>query len=89
MVDSIAGCEAYYEELAESRQELSFDIGGIVFKVDDLALQQQLGAVSQAAALGHRQEISGQEEMTVVRGVEVQVGRTGAVTPVARPIRCL
>ena len=84
VVDSIAGCEAYYEELAESRQGLSFDIDGIVFKVDDLALQQQLGAVSRAPRWAIARKFPAQEEMTVVRGVEFQVGRTGAVTPVAR-----
>ena len=84
VVDSIAGCEAYYEELAESRQRLSFDIDGIVFKVDDLALQQQLGAVSRAPRWAIARKFPAQEEMTVVRGVEFQVGRTGAVTPVAR-----
>ena len=84
VVDSIAGCEAYYEELAESRQGLSFDIDGIVFKVDDLAQQQQLGAVSRAPRWAIARKFPAQEEMTVVRGVEFQVGRTGAVTPVAR-----
>lgn len=84
VVDSIAGCEAYYEEVAESRQGLSFDIDGIVFKVDDLALQQQLGAVSRAPRWAIARKFPAQEEMTVVRGVEFQVGRTGAITPVAR-----
>lgn len=83
-VESIEGCEAYYQELALARQDLSFDIDGIVFKVDAFALQEALGSVSRAPRWAIARKFPAQEEMTVLREVEFQVGRTGAVTPVAR-----
>lgn len=83
-VGRIEDCEAYYEELAAERQDLSFDIDGIVFKVDDFALQEALGSVSRAPRWAIARKFPAQEEMTILREVEFQVGRTGAVTPVAR-----
>jgi len=80
----IEDCEAYYEELASARQGLSFDIDGIVFKVDDFAQQEALGSVSRAPRWAIARKFPAQEEMTILREVEFQVGRTGAVTPVAR-----
>ena len=84
VVADIDGCLAYYEQLLSRRDQLAFDIDGIVFKVDELALQQQLGFVSRAPRWGIAHKFPAQEEVTVLRDVEFQVGRTGAVTPVAK-----
>lgn len=79
-----AACEAYYQKLAAQRDGLDYDIDGIVYKVDDFALQRRLGAVSRAPRWAIARKFPAQEEMTQVLDVEFQVGRTGAVTPVAR-----
>ena len=84
MVDSIAGCLAYYQDLLARRDALAYDIDGIVFKVDSLALQGQLGFVSRAPRWAIAHKFPAQEEITLLRDVEFQVGRTGAVTPVAK-----
>lgn len=77
-------CLAYYRSLLERRNELPYEIDGVVFKVDELALQEQLGFVSRAPRWAIAHKFPAQEEMTQVLDVEFQVGRTGAVTPVAR-----
>lgn len=83
-VEGIDACERYYNELSQIRENLGFDIDGIVFKVDVFAEQERLGFVSRAPRWAIARKFPAQEEMTVVLGVEFQVGRTGAVTPVAR-----
>ena len=84
VVTGASGCEGYYERLAAKRDVLDFDIDGIVFKVDSRSLQDQLGFVSRAPRWAIARKFPAQEETTVVRSVEFQVGRTGAITPVAR-----
>lgn len=84
VVVGVEACEDYYQTLAEQRDGLGFDIDGIVYKVDDLALQQRLGFVSRAPRWAIARKFPAQEEMTRVLEVEFQVGRTGAITPVAR-----
>jgi DNA ligase (NAD+) len=84
VVDSIEGCVSYYHALLERRDGLAYDIDGIVFKVDSLALQAQLGFVSRAPRWAIAHKFPAQEEITVLRDVEFQVGRTGAITPVAK-----
>lgn len=83
-VHGLDGCFAYYRRLAERRDALSYDIDGIVYKVDDLALRERLGFVSRAPRWAIARKFPAQEEITRLRAVEFQVGRTGAVTPVAR-----
>ena len=84
VVDDIEACLAYYEQLLSRRDQLAYDIDGIVFKVDELALQEQLGFVSRAPRWAIAHKFPAQEEVTTLRDVEFQVGRTGAVTPVAK-----
>ncbi len=75
---------SYRERLAKLREHLDYEIDGIVFKVDSLGLQQKLGFVSRAPRWAIAYKFPAQEASTVLRSVDFQVGRTGAVTPVAR-----
>ncbi|MCP5123233.1 MAG: NAD-dependent DNA ligase LigA [Pseudomonadales bacterium] len=84
VVQGIEACDEYYQRLAARRDALPYDIDGIVFKVNDLALQQRLGFVSRAPRWAIARKFPAQEEMTRLLDVEFQVGRTGAITPVAR-----
>ena len=84
VVAGVAGCLGYYQRLGEKRQSLAYEIDGVVYKVDSLADQRELGFVSRAPRWAIAHKFPAQEEMTTVAGVEFQVGRTGAVTPVAR-----
>jgi len=75
---------AYYHEVLARRDGLAYEIDGVVFKVNDLSLQQALGFVSRAPRWAIAFKFPAQEELTVLEEVEFQVGRTGAITPVAR-----
>ncbi|MGL5604317.1 MAG: NAD-dependent DNA ligase LigA [Plesiomonas sp.] len=75
---------AYYADILARRDQLNFDIDGVVIKVDDLALQTQLGFVARAPRWAIAVKFPAQEELTTVLDVEFQVGRTGAITPVAK-----
>ncbi|MCP4686656.1 MAG: NAD-dependent DNA ligase LigA, partial [Desulfobacterales bacterium] len=74
----------YYRLLEEKRHSLPYEIDGMVIKVDNLALQQQLGATSRSPRWAIAYKFEAVQETTRVLGIEVQVGRTGAITPVAR-----
>ena len=84
VVSGIDGCIAYFEKTGANRAELPYDIDGVVFKVDEYALQSRLGFVSRAPRWAVACKYPAQEELTTLLGVDFQVGRTGAITPVAR-----
>jgi DNA ligase (NAD+) len=84
VVQGVEGCLAYYEALGTKRDSLPYEIDGVVYKVDSLLQQRELGFVSRAPRWAIAHKFPAQEELTTVEGVEFQVGRTGAVTPVAR-----
>ncbi|KTD48300.1 NAD-dependent DNA ligase LigA [Legionella quateirensis] len=78
------GCLEYYHRMLEKRQQLPFEIDGVVYKIDSIPLQQQLGFVSRAPRFACAHKFPASEEMTQLLAVDFQVGRTGALTPVAR-----
>ena len=84
VVNSIQGCADYYAQLALKRDGLPYDIDGIVFKINRIDYQKELGFVSKAPRWAVAHKFPAQEELTVLLDVEFQVGRTGALTPVAR-----
>jgi len=84
VVKGIEGCISYYESLANERNNLPYDIDGIVFKVNNFELQEQLGFVSKAPRWAIARKFPAEEISTTLKDVEFQVGRTGAVTPVGR-----
>jgi DNA ligase (NAD+) len=83
-VTGVDACLAYIDQLGQKRESLPYEIDGVVFKVDNYDLQDRLGFVSRAPRWAIAYKFPAQEEMTLVEDIEVQVGRTGAITPVAR-----
>src|SRR3990167_780134 len=83
-VSDIAACEMYYAAILKKRAELPFEIDGVVYKVNSLALQNDLGFVSRAPRFAVAHKFPAEEKETQVERIEFQVGRTGAITPVAR-----
>jgi len=84
VVEGADGCLDYYRNMGELRPKLPYQIDGVVYKVDDLELQRQMGFVSRAPRWAIAHKFPAEEALTTVRGIEFQVGRTGALTPVAR-----
>ena len=75
---------AYYDAIARQRDALPFDIDGVVYKVDSLSLQQRMGFVTREPRWAVAHKFPAQEMLTTVQAIEVQVGRTGKLTPVAK-----
>ena len=80
----LAGLLDYYRVIADKRDALDYDIDGVVYKVDDLDQQREMGQVSRAPRWALAHKFPAQEEVTRLLDIDVQVGRTGALTPVAR-----
>ena len=83
-LNNIDACLKYYKDIGERRNKLAYEIDGVVFKVNSLIQQQELGFVSRAPRWAIAYKFPPVEEMTKILDIEVQVGRTGAITPVAR-----
>jgi DNA ligase (NAD+) len=81
---NLKSCLQYYKDIGDRRNKLAYEIDGVVFKVNNLLQQQELGFVSRAPRWAIAYKFPPVEEMTKVLDIEVQVGRTGAITPVAR-----
>lgn len=79
-----AGLLAYYRDIGERRGQLAFDIDGVVYKLDDYAGQQAMGFVSRAPRWALAHKFPAQEQSTVLEAIDINIGRTGAATPLAR-----
>jgi DNA ligase (NAD+) len=84
VVEGFDGLLAYYRSIGARRAKLPYDIDGVVYKVDELDAQRALGFVSRAPRFAIAHKFPAEEMTTEVVGIDVQVGRTGAITPVAR-----
>ncbi len=82
--DTIGEVLAFYQQMQQKRPDLPYEIDGMVVKVNSLAQQQQLGFISRAPRWAVAHKFPAEEALTVVEAIDVQIGRTGAVTPVAR-----
>ncbi|MBF8268902.1 MAG: NAD-dependent DNA ligase [Gammaproteobacteria bacterium] len=83
-VTGVDGCFDFYRRTANRRAQIPYEIDGVVFKVNDRRLQEQLGFISRAPRWAIAYKFPPQETVTTVLAIDVQVGRTGALTPVAR-----
>lgn len=84
LVDSLEQVKAYYQDILTKRDDLPYEIDGVVIKVDSVAQQETLGFVARAPRWAIAYKFPAQEELTTLNDVEFQVGRTGAITPVAK-----
>jgi DNA ligase (NAD+) len=84
VVPGAEGLVEFHRRIAEKRDSLPFDIDGVVYKVNSLELQERLGFVTREPRWACAHKYPAQEQMTVVRGIDIQVGRTGKLTPVAK-----
>ncbi len=83
-VQGATGLIAFHHDIAAQRDSLPFDIDGVVYKVNDISMQARMGMVSREPRWAVAHKYPAQEELTTVQAIEVQVGRTGKLTPVAK-----
>ena len=81
---SIEGMLQYYDGLVNQREELPYDIDGLVYKIDNLELRERLGEVGRAPRWALAHKFPAEKGITILEGIDIQVGRTGSLTPVAR-----
>ncbi|HZW51868.1 MAG TPA: NAD-dependent DNA ligase LigA [Rudaea sp.] len=84
VADGVAGCLKYFNRIGAQRDTLPFDIDGVVYKLDDLAAQRELGFVGRTPRWAIAHKFPAQEQTTTVEAIDIQIGRTGAATPTAR-----
>ncbi len=84
IVKGLQGCLDYYSSISKKRDDLPYEIDGVVYKVDSLRIQSELGLSRRHPNWAVAHKFPPQEEITIVKSIEFQVGRTGALTPVAR-----
>jgi DNA ligase (NAD+) len=84
VADGVVGCLEYFHRIGAQRDTLPFDIDGVVYKLDDLAAQRELGFVGRTPRWAIAHKFPAQEQTTTVEAIDVQIGRTGAATPTAR-----
>ena len=83
-VEGVDGCIDYYKSILTAKESFDYDIDGMVYKVNDIEFQNKLGFVSRAPRWAIAHKFPAQEKSTVIKDVQFQIGRTGAVTPVAK-----
>src|SRR5690606_26891059 len=84
IASGVDGLLAYYQQIGAKRDQLAFDIDGVVYKLDDYAGQREMGFVARAPRWALAHKFPAEEQTTVVRAIEINIGRTGAATPIAR-----
>ena len=83
-VKGVQECLQYYQQMTEKREQLPYEIDGVVYKLNDLALQSQMGNIARAPRWALAHKFPAQEAVTKLLAIDIQVGRTGILTPVAR-----